>query len=55
MSSIEIYNEDCFDTMNRLKEGGRQIDVVLTSPPYNTIGIEIDQQYYNIAKERIKG
>lgn len=36
MSSIEIYNEDCFDTMNRLKEGGRQIDVVLTSPPYNT-------------------
>lgn len=28
-----IYNEDCFDTMKRLHN---QIDIVLTSPPYNT-------------------
>ena len=28
-----IYNEDCFNTMKRLHN---QIDIVLTSPPYNT-------------------
>lgn len=29
-----IYNEDCLYTMNERLIGG--IDVVLTSPPYNT-------------------
>lgn len=34
---IEIYNENCFDTMsNRLNGGGGYVDIVLTSPPYNT-------------------
>lgn len=28
----KIYNEDCFDTMKRLTS---QIDIILTSPPYN--------------------
>ena len=28
-----LYNEDCFDTMNRLHN---QVDIVLISPPYNT-------------------
>lgn len=31
---IHIYNEDCFETMNGMPIG--QIDVVLTSPFYNT-------------------
>lgn len=31
---IHIYNEDCFDTMNDMPIG--QIDVILTSPFYNT-------------------
>lgn len=32
---IDIYNENCFDTMiHRLPENS--IDIVLTSPPYNT-------------------
>ena len=31
---VKIFNEDCFETMKRLKDG--RIDVVLTSPPYNT-------------------
>lgn len=31
---IEIYNEDCFDTMEEMPIG--QIDIVLTSPFYNT-------------------
>lgn len=32
---IEIYNEDCFETMQRMKTQGVKCDVVLTSPPYN--------------------
>lgn len=28
----KIYNEDCFETMKRLNN---QVDVILTSPPYN--------------------
>lgn len=31
---IEIYNEDCFETMENMPIG--QIDIVLTSPFYNT-------------------
>ena len=30
---IEIFNEDCIDTMHRL--GNNSIDIILTSPPYN--------------------
>lgn len=29
----KIYNENCFETMNRM---GKQVDMILTSPPYNT-------------------
>lgn len=29
-----IFNEDCFITMNRIKN--KSVDIVLTSPPYNT-------------------
>lgn len=29
-----IYNEDCFNTMKRMN--GESVDLVLTSPPYNT-------------------
>lgn len=33
-SDIKIYNEDCFETMDNMPIG--QIDIVLTSPFYNT-------------------
>lgn len=32
--TIEIYNEDCFETMNRMDT--HSVDVILTSPFYNT-------------------
>lgn len=32
----KIFNEDCFITMERMKENGFKADLVLTSPPYNT-------------------
>lgn len=32
--TIEIYNEDCFETMARMD--ARSVDVILTSPFYNT-------------------
>ena len=34
METNVIYNEDCLETMNKLDE--KSIDVILTSPPYNT-------------------
>lgn len=33
---MEIYNEDCRETMKRMIERGDKIDLVITSPPYNT-------------------
>lgn len=32
----EIFNEDCLKTMDRLYENSQKVDIVLTSPPYNT-------------------
>lgn len=31
-----IYNEDCFETMKLIADGNQKVDIVLTSPPYNT-------------------
>jgi site-specific DNA-methyltransferase (adenine-specific)/modification methylase len=42
---IKIYNENCEDTLSKLEENS--IDVVLTSPPYNTTGYShtLDNSY----------
>ena len=34
MKIDKIYNEDCLLTMRRM--GGGTVDIILTSPPYNT-------------------
>lgn len=34
MESNKIYNENCIDTMRKMTP--KSIDVILTSPPYNT-------------------
>ena len=36
MTLNTIFNEDCFDTIERMEHIGVKADVVLTSPPYNT-------------------
>lgn len=36
MSNIKIFNEDCNTTINNFIMGGDKIDLILTSPPYNT-------------------
>lgn len=36
MEINKIYNEDCFETMEKMEEGNIKVDAVLTSPPYNT-------------------
>ena len=36
MAKVKIFNEDCFETMRRMVEKGVKVDVILTSPPYNT-------------------
>lgn len=32
----KIYNEDCFCTMNKMRENNFKVDLILTSPHYNT-------------------
>lgn len=33
---IKIFNEDCFGTMKRMQHYNTKVDIILTSPPYNT-------------------
>lgn len=33
---IKIFNNDCIDTMNCMVNYNQKVDLVLTSPPYNT-------------------
>lgn len=33
---FKIYNEDCLSTMKKINKAGGKVDIVLTSPPYNT-------------------
>ena len=33
---IKLYNEDCFETISRLNITKKPVDLILTSPPYNT-------------------
>ena len=44
-----IYNEDCFETMEQMP---KIIDVVLTSPPYNTARTGTNQRAF--VKRNIK-
>ena len=45
-----IFNEDCLDTMKRMKICGTKVDLILTSPPYNTSrkGSSLDNACANI-------
>lgn len=36
MEINKIYNEDCMETMKKMIADNLQVDLVLTSPPYNT-------------------
>ena len=36
MCAFKIFNEDCIKTMERFSELGGKVDIILTSPPYNT-------------------
>ena len=35
--NIDIYNEDCRDTMQRMKEEDIKVDLTVCSPPYNNL------------------
>lgn len=36
MKVNKIFNEDCFQTINYISGQGRKVQMVITSPPYNT-------------------
>ena len=44
-----IYNEDCFETMKQMP---KIIDVVLTSPPYNTARTGTNQRAFDNYENR---
>lgn len=63
-NGIELYNEDCLVVLDRLIEKGVQVDLTVTSPPYDDIRNynntlvwdfdifkEIAQKLYKITKE----
>lgn len=33
---LGINNENCFDTIRKMREKNRKVGLILTSPPYNT-------------------
>ena len=36
MAKVYFLNEDCFETMKRMEGKDYKVDLILTSPPYNT-------------------
>lgn len=36
MTTVQFRNENCLDTMKKLIENDKKVDIILTSPPYNT-------------------
>ena len=36
MTKVQFRNEDCFKTMQKFIDNGKTVDIILTSPPYNT-------------------
>lgn len=35
-SDIILINDDCFNTIKKMKKSAKMVDIILTSPPYNT-------------------
>ena len=36
MTKVQFRNEDCFQTMQKFIDNSKTVDIILTSPPYNT-------------------
>lgn len=36
MARVDFRNEDCFNTIENMKQNGEKVDIILTSPPYAT-------------------
>lgn len=43
----KIHNEDCHETMRRMKEQSIKCDIILTSPPYNTGRVSQNDKWRN--------
>ena len=37
MENMKIFNEDCRETMRRLKLNDVKVDLTITSPPYDNL------------------
>lgn len=45
--NIDIYNEDCRETMQRMKEEGVKVDLTICSPPYDSLRNYNDSSTWN--------
>lgn len=50
----KIFNEDCFETIERIKDNNIKVNIVLTSPPYNTSIIGNKNDKYNVRYDCFK-
>lgn len=60
---LKLMHGDCLERMKEIESGS--VDLILADPPYGTtgvaakslnrdfIGIELDEGYFNIARDRI--
>lgn len=44
MKVNKIFNEDCFQTIKYISGQGRKVQMVITSPPYNTVRNSTDSK-----------
>ena len=42
MAEIQLYNGDCLEVMDKLKEEGVKVDAIITDPPYGTTACKWD-------------
>lgn len=52
MCKTYFYNEDCFATMKRMQSKDYKVDVILTSPPYNTARTGKNQRAFDNYENR---
>ena len=54
MSEIELLNGDCLELVEGILVGSGTTDVACKNLNRKFIGMELDEDFFNIAKERIQ-
>ena len=54
MSEIELLNGDCLELVEGILVGSGTTDIACKNLNRKFIGVELDEDFFNIAKERIQ-